>query len=255
MTRTYRDITYTAPLTPPLETQAMIAADSGEWRLIVFHGTPGNRYIYGRFMRTAPRGVEVVLPARPGFGEGHDQAYVNFDDQMAAIKPFLPGGEFGDKKIITLGVSYGGELALKAAMDFPEHVAGAVTVSALIDEPHDYALKVEKLGHDERLDEYLPNRWKKVRDEIAGRRSQIGPLMDRLKDYDGPVEVIHGDFDAIVPKANSEKLHAALSDASRGELDIVPGGTHYLEGQYPRRLHTAVQRVMDRFKAREKASA
>ena len=250
MTRTYRDITYTAPLTTPLETQAMIAADSGEWRLIVFHGTPGNRYIYGRFMRTAPRGVEVVLPARPGFGEGHERAYCDFDDQMAAIKPFLPGGEFGDKKVITLGVSYGGELALKAAMDFPEHVAGAVTVSALIDEPHDYALKVEKLGHDERLDEYLPNRWKKVRDEIAGRREQIGPLMDRLKDYDGPVEVIHGDFDAIVPKANSEKLHAALSEASRGDLDIVPGGTHYLEGQYPRRLHTAVQRVMDRYKAR-----
>ena len=29
-------------------------------------------------------------------------------------------------------------------------------------------------------------------------------------------------------------------------VDIVPGGTHYLELQYPRRLHAAVQRVIER---------
>ena len=253
MTRAYHDITYTAPLSAPMETQATIAPDPGEWRLIVFHGTPGNRYIYGRFLRTAPRGIEVVLIARPGFGRGHESAVTDFDEQVAAIKPFLPtaaGGspEFADKKIVTLGVSYGGELALKAAMDFSDHVAGAVAVSALIDEPHDYALTLEKLGQDGRVRDYVPNRWKKVQDEVAGRRAQIGPLMDRLKEYEGPVEILHGDFDGIVPKANSEKLYAALSDASRGTLDIVPGGTHYLEGQYPRRVHAAVQRVIERAK-------
>ncbi len=251
MTRSYRDITYTAPLDPPLETQAMIAADPGDWRLIVFHGTPGNRYIYGRFMRTAPPGIEVVLIARPGFGKNHERAYSDFDDQIAAIKPFLPasvegGGDFGDKKIVTLGVSYGGELALKAALDFPDAIFGAVTVSALIDEPHDYALTLERIGGEERVQGYLPDRWKRTREEIAGRRAQIGPLLDRLKDYSGPVEVVHGDFDGIVPKANSEKLFDCLSEASRGTLDIVPGGTHYLEGQYPRRLHQAVQRVIER---------
>ena len=170
-----------------------------------------------------------------------------FDEQVAAIKPFLTD----DKKVVTLGISYGGELAVKAAMDFPDRVVGAVAVSALIDEPHDYALQLEKLGGEERIHDYIPNRWKKVREEVAGRRSQIGPLLDRLKSYAGPVEVVHGDFDGIVPKANSEKLHAGLSEASRGTLDIVPGGTHYLELQYPRRLHAAVQRVIDRFAAEE----
>ncbi len=246
VTRAFHDITYTAPLSPPLETQATIAPDPGKWRLFVFHGTPANRYLYMRFLRTAPRGIEVVLPARLGFGKGHETAVTSFDEQLAVLKPFLPGGEFGDKKIITLGVSYGGELAVKAALDFPGAVVGAVAVSALIDEPHDYALQLEKLGGDARIEDYVPNRWKKVREEVVGRRSQIGPLLDRLKSYDGPIEVIHGDFDAIVPKANSEKLYAALTEASRGTLDIVPGGTHYLELQYPRRVYAAVQRVIER---------
>lgn len=246
MTRTIEEISYTAPLSMPLETQAMIAPDPGEWRVYIFHGTPANRYLYRRFLNTAPPGVEIVLPARPGFGKGHLSAVTSFDEQLAALKPFLPGGPFGDKKIITLGVSYGGELAVKAALDFPDAVAGAVAVSALIDEPHDYALSLEKLGGDARLEDYVPDRWKKVREEVAGRRAQIGPLLGQLKEYQGPVEIVHGDFDAIVPKANSEKLFAHLSESSRGILDIVPGGTHYLELQYPRRLHAAVSRVIDR---------
>lgn len=251
MARTYHDITYTAPLSSPIETQATIAPDPGDWRLIVFHGTPGNRYIYGRFLRTAPRGIEVALIARPGFGDKHPEAITCFDEQVAAIKPFLPKsaggtGEFPDKKIVTLGVSYGGELAVKAALDFPGAIVGAVAVSALIDEPHDYALTLEKLGGGSPIKDYIPNRWKKVRDEVEGRRAQIGPLLDRLSTYHGPIEIVHGDFDGIVPKSNSEKLHAALSEASKGQLDIVPGGTHYLEGQYPRRLHAAVQRVIER---------
>lgn len=242
MTRAFHEITYTAPLATPLESQAIIAQDPGEWRLVIFHGTPANRYLYTRFLRTAPPGIEVVLHARPGFGEGHEAAVTSFDEQVAAIKPFLTD----EKKVITLGISYGGELAVKAAMDFPDRVVGAVAVSSLIDEPHDFALQLEKLGGDERVTDFVPGRWKKVREEVAGRRSQIGPLLDRLKSYEGPIEVVHGDFDAIVPKANSEKLYAALSEASRGVLDIVPGGTHYLELQYPRRLHAAVQRVIDR---------
>ena len=245
MTRATHEINYWAPLNEPVETQATIAPDNGEWRLIIFHGTPANRYLYQRFIRTAPRGIEVVLPARPGFGRDHLRAYPDFDEQVAAAKPFLR-----DKKVVALGVSYGAELAVKAALDFPE-IVGAVAVSALIDEPHDYALQLEQLGGDPRIADYVPKRWQKVRTEIEGRRRQIGPLLARLKSFDGPIEVIHGDFDAIVPKANSEKLFNALSDASRSVLDIVPGGTHYLELQYPRRLHAAVQRVIERASGEE----
>lgn len=244
MTRDYREITFTAPLSEPLETGAYLAPDPGDWRLVVFHGTPGNRYLYTRFLRTAPRGIEVVVIDRPGFGRGHPNAVIDFDEQVAAIKPFL-----GDKNVITMGVSYGGELALKAALDFPDAVKGVVTVAALIDEPHDYALTLEKLGGDPVIAPYVPNRWQKVREEVAGRRAQIGPLMERLSALKAPVEIVHGDFDGIVPKSNAEKLKAAFGPGGNVTLDIVPGGTHYLELQYPRRLHRAVQRIIEQVEA------
>ncbi len=244
VSRSFEDITYAAPLSTPLETQAYFAPDPGDWRLVIFHGTPANRYLYTRFIRTAPAGIDIVLPARPGFGRGHPQAITDFSEQVAAIRPFLPGGAFGDKKIITLGVSYGGELALKAALDHPDAVKGVVTVAALIDEPHDYALTLEKLGADERIGDYVPNRWKKVREEVAGRRAQIGPLLEAARGLAAPVEVIHGDFDAIVPKSNAQTLMSYLGP--NAACEIIPGGTHYLELQYPRRLHAAVRRVIAR---------
>ena len=257
MSRAFHEITYTAPLSTPVELDAYHAPSSGDWRLFVFTGTPSNKFIYQRFMRIAPPDLDVVVLTRPGFAKGHSDPIIEFDEQIKAIQPFLPmvqgGGEFGDKKIVTMGVSYGGALALKAALDFPQAIAGVVTVAALIDEPHDYALKLEKFTHDlddagagKWVETLSPNRWKKVRAEIVGRRTQIGPLLERLKGYDGPVEILHGDFDALVPKSNAKTLSDALSDASCGTVDIVPGGTHYLEGQYPRRVYQTVQRVIDR---------
>jgi len=240
-----REITYTAPLSAPLETDAFHRPASGDWRVVVFPGSPCNKLLFARLLRTAPPNIDMVVLSRPGFGRGHTQCYPDFEEQVAAARPFLPGGEFGDKKLITLGVSYGGELALKAALDFPDVVKGVVTVAALIDEPHDYALQLEKIGGANGIEPYVPNRWLKVRNEIAGRRSQIGPLMERVSGLSAPVEVLHGDFDALVPKSNAAKLMEALPQ-DRAALEIIPGGTHYLELQYPRRVHRAIQRVIER---------
>lgn len=246
----FHEISYTAPLARPLETDAFHLKGGGDWRVVVFPGSPCNKLLFTRLLRTAPAGLDMVVLSRPGYGRGHRDCYPDFEEQVAAARPFLPGGEFGDKKkIVTLGVSYGGELALKTALDFPDAVKGVVTVAALIEEPHDYALQLEKIGAVNGIEPYVPNRWLKVRKEISGRRSQIGPLLDRLSGIEAPVEVVHGDFDAIVPKSNARKLMEALPDEKAG-LEIVPGGTHYLELQYPRRLHRAIQRVIERAEGR-----
>ena len=250
MSTLYKEIRYTAPSPSApggmLEIDGYLAPGEGDWRVFVFPGSPSNKLLYTRFLRTAPRDMEIVVITRPGFGTGHPAPVTAFEDQVAAMTPFLPGGEWGDKKIITMGISYGGELALKAALMFPEAVRGVVTVAALIDEPHDYALQLEKLGEAPGVEDWVPDRWRRVRAEIAGRRAQIGPLLDALKHLKAPVEVIHGDFDALVPQSNAHTLMRALEAQGKANLEIVPGGTHYLELQYPRRLHQAIGRVIER---------
>lgn len=238
MGRQYKEISYTAPLSTPIQSDAFIAPSDGDWRLIVIPGTPSRKGLYRRFLRTAPDGLEVVVISRPGFARGHRDVVLDWDEQIKAIKPFLDG-----KKNVVMGVSYGGELALKSALEFDE-VKAVVTLSALIDEPWDYLRRLEETGAMPVVRDVIPGRWARVRKEIEGRRTQIGSVLENLKSLNKPVEVIHGDFDALVAKSNADMLMSYLGD--KGRLDIIPGGTHYLEFQYPRRIHAGVMRAIDR---------
>ncbi len=242
MARPYREITFTAPLRTPLETQAWVAPSDAPSRLIVFPGTPCRKYLFDRFMPLAPAGLEVVLLMRPGYGRGHDKPYTDFEDQVAAARPFLEDG----KQVVTLGVSYGGELALKTALDFPEKVLGAVTVAALVTEPRGYVQPFADLGGAPLIRNVLPKGLHHARAELEGRRPQIGPLFARLKHYEKPVTILHGDLDHLVAFKDAQELRSHFGPRADVALERVKGGTHFLEMQAPMRLYDAVASVMKR---------
>ena len=77
-------------------------------------------------------------------------------------------------------------LALKAALDFPKEVRGAVTVAALITEPRPYVQPFVDLAGHPFVSPLVPRTLHHSRAEVAGRRAQIGPLFERLvAAYDG----------------------------------------------------------------------
>ncbi|MCA8887675.1 MAG: alpha/beta fold hydrolase [Parvularculaceae bacterium] len=241
MTR-YREITYDVPLAAPLKNQAWLAAAQGDWRLIVFPGTPARKYLFERFLRLAPNNLDVVLLARPGYGRGHAQAYLEFDDQIAAAAPFLET----DKNVVTMGVSYGGELALKALVDRPDKVKGAVTVAALITEPRGWVQPFVDLGGAPVVRSLAPRTLHYARAELAGRRAQIGPLFQRLKAVTAPVTIMHGDVDHLVSMGDARTLKGYFADGADVEFRHVRGGTHFLEMQVPKQVYDAVNGVIAR---------
>ncbi|MFZ5619351.1 MAG: alpha/beta fold hydrolase [Pseudomonadota bacterium] len=243
----YRSLTYDAPLSTPIKNQAWIAERDCDWRIVIFPGTPARKYLFERMLRTAPADLEVVLLARPGYGRGHTQVYLDFNDQVAAARPFLEDG----KKVVTLGVSYGGELALKALVDFPQQVKGSVTVAALVTEPRPWVQPFVDLGGAPVVRSLLPRTLHHARAEVAGRRSQIGPLFSRLKEVRAPVTIIHGDADHLVSRKDAATLKGYFAPGADVECREVRGGTHFLEMQFPTLLFDAVKRVISRAEQKE----
>ena len=244
----YRSLTYDVPLSPPIKNQAWIAERDCDWRIVMFPGTPARKYLFERMLRLAPSDLEVVLLARPGYAKGHAQAYLSFDDQVAAALPFLDGG----KKVVTLGVSYGGELALKALIDHPDKVKGAVTVAALVTEPRAWVQPFVDFGGAPVVRSLLPRTLHYARQEVAGRRAQIGPLFDRLKEVTAPVTILHGDVDHLVSINDARKLKGYFGPGADVAFRPVRGGTHFLEMQTPWQLFDAVRGVIARAESRAK---
>lgn len=238
----YRPITYEAPLSTPIKNQAWIAERDADWRVVIFPGTPARKYLFERVLRTAPADLEVVLLARPGYARDHTRAYLDFEDQVAAAKPFFDDG----KKVVTLGVSYGGELALKALVDHPDKVKGAVTVAALITEPRPWVQPFVDLGGAPVVRSLLPRTLHYAREEVAGRRAQIGPLFARLKEVTSPVTIIHGNADHLVSRKDAATLKSYFAPGADVEFRHVRGGTHFLEMQFPRLLFDEVKSVISR---------
>jgi len=210
-----------------------------EWRLICIPGAPSHTHLFRRLLQLAPENLEVFVINRLGYGENHDQAVLDFDEQIKILSPLL-----NEKRIILLGASYGGALSLNAALTYGEQVEGLVTSAALISEPRDYAKKMADFDIPEIIKSKAPKKLQRVRAEIHGRRSQIGPLLERVGQLDIPVEVLHGTFDTLVAKDDADYLMKAVG--SNAKYTEITGGTHYLELQFPQQIFKAVKRLIKR---------
>jgi len=226
-----------------LETNALISRqDEAKWRLICLPGTPSHIYLFSRLLRLASEKLEIIVINRLGFHKSHTSPILNFSDQVRAIEPFL-----SDKRNIILGISYGGALSLTAAINYAEQIEGVITGAALVTEPHDYAKAIVSSSIFKKLDGITPKKIQHMKEEIKGRREQIGPLLNQLNEFAIPVEVLHGTLDTLVPISDARILADALG--AKAQLHEIKGGTHYMELQMPKRILQAANDLIARIEA------
>jgi acetyl esterase/lipase len=154
---------------------------------------------------------------------------------------------FDSAKIVTMGYSAGGHLALTTGMlsasagldrecpgpELPRVAAivnwfGITDVADLLDGANTRAYAVQWLGS------------RPDRNDVAKR---LSPMTYVRKDLP-PILTIHGDADPTVPYQHATKLHAALQQAgATSELLTIPGGKH---GGFP---HDQQLRAIDAVRA------
>jgi len=213
-----------------METDAYISKRiKAKWRLICLPGTPSHPHLFNRLLRLASDELEIVVINRLGFHKTHKSPVLNFSDQVRVVEPFLD-----DKRNIILGISYGGALALTAALNYPDKIEGAITGAALISEPYNYTKIIMGSEFMKKFDYLTPVKIKHMKAEIKGRREQIHPLLEQLDTLSKPVEILHGTLDTLVPKSDAQILVRAIGD--NANFQEIKGGTHYMEFQMPKRI-------------------
>ena len=197
--------------------QAMPASE--RWAVIFFHGNGGDlchRYVNALNWQKVIQG-DVLLVDYRGFGKstGSPSEAGLYIDARSTWQWMVEERGYSPSKLILVGQSLGGAVAVQLATE--KHPAALVlesTFTRLTDAAS------EKFP-------WLPVRWM-----MRNRFDSI----DKIARYKGPVFILHGDKDELVPFDHSTKMLAAIV----GPKDrwIQPDSTHnaVLGSQYYRKV-------------------
>jgi 2,6-dihydroxypseudooxynicotine hydrolase len=166
------------------------------------------------------RGVATLSVEGPGQGEGgagapfRDALYARAMTAVAASLDSL--GEFDASRVVVVGTSFGGYLALRHAAVFP-------TLRGVVDIAGPYDLRA--------FDELQPvtrdgfREFVGAGDEPSARELLADVSLDGvLAGLPAPALVVHGEQDRIIDVGHAHRIAAALGD--RATVRLEPDGNH-----------------------------
>ena len=216
--------------------------------LVLFvHGTPGYWGNFVQFLADSELAdqARVVAMDRPGWGgSGYLELETSLAVQASAVAAVLR--EFPDNRpAIVVGHSLGGTIAVRAAMDFPELIDGAVIVSASLDPER------EKTTWYQAASRMGLIRWAVPADLVAADE-EIKPLPEELtamtagwSDLRPRLIVMQGDRDKLVPFAHVD-YPARMAPHAVIETIKLPDQGHFIPWDNPATMRDAVLRLLSR---------
>ncbi|MGH8825487.1 MAG: alpha/beta hydrolase family protein [Jiangellaceae bacterium] len=166
------------------------------------------------------RGVATLSVEGPGQGEGgsgvpfRDSAY---DDAMRAVGAAISGLDGVDpSRVVVLGTSFGGYLALRHAALIPG-LRGVVDIAGPYDlQAFESLQAVTREGFREFVGAADLDEARGLLDDVT-----LDGVLDVLP---APVLVVHGEQDRIIPVEHAHRIVAALGDRATARLE--PSGNH-----------------------------
>lgn len=188
---------------------------------LLLHGAPSSMVKYRAWFRDSSffGKTRLVAVDRPGYGKsGYGRAEVSIERQAQLLAPLLRKlAEHGP--VVLCGSSYGGSVAAKLAMDWPELVGALVLQSASVQPNAERTPKIARWVHSP-LGVAFPG-WARVstKEKYAHSRS-LEAIQDGWGCIRCPVWVLHGQQDDLIYPSNAE--HAVLQLAPHTSVTYVP---------------------------------
>lgn len=227
--------------------------------ILLLHGWGKEGQAYSKFCALLQKkGYEVYSPDMPGFGlEKLPKSVLTLSDYVEFVKKYLQQKNI--TKVIIIGHSFGGRVAAKFAVIYPEYVEKIIFTGA--------PLIKRRLSKKKRLISFFIKMTKTIEPLVPSvlmtrlRKSvylflgefdyyKAGPLKETFKQIIGedvspvlpkisvPVLLIWGEDDTLVPVSDGREI-AKLIPGSH--IVVLPHETHKLPYENPQRFFNAVE--------------
>ena len=203
--------------------------------LVVFiHGAPGSLDVFNNFLKDPDlrSRTRMIAVDRAGYGlSNFGIAETSIQKQAALIAPLLQKNR-GNQKPIIVGHSFGGTIAAKLAMEYPEKIGGVILAGAAVDPDHEKFFFVARIIEIPLLNKIVPESMLVAYQE---KNTHVDELRLMLPDWPAistKVTILHGTKDGLVPVENAYFAEKALENA-RVRMAIYDEAGHLIPWTKP----------------------
>jgi pimeloyl-ACP methyl ester carboxylesterase len=232
------------PETPDRPRLGFLAAGRpGGQRVVFVHGSPGVGEEWAGFLADLPEGRYALAVDRPGFGDSGEEPALDLRAQAKAVEPLLTTAD--GTGVIVAGYSYGGAVALRLAVDYPDRVAGLLLIASAADPTQEEVHPLQELAAIDFFAALLPRELANANAELLALRPELEDLRTQLARITVPVTVVQGLADTLVPPENATYLREQLTAARSLRLILVEEADHFLPWTHPDLLKEALDCVAE----------
>ena len=127
-----------------------------------------------------------------------------------------------------VGHSYGGPVAVRMAVDYPDAVAGLVLIAASVDPELEEWRWFNRLAEWTPVQWILPAAWNVSNAEIKPLREDLARMLPAWSGIRQPVALIHGGKDTLVPIGNADFARRSLKQSVTVRDYLYPEENHFI---------------------------
>lgn len=216
--------------------------------LIVFiHGALSSSGFWDNMLKdsTLLSNAKLLAVDRPGYGySGYGKEETSVKEQARLIAGILRKERQIHQQIIIHGSSYGGTVAARIAMDYPELVDGLLLQSASVAPKEEKTYDISYYTSHWAVDWLIPGSLHVANHEKLSHRNQLELMRPFWKNIICPTIILHGNMDKLIYPINALYAKKMLVNARSVDLVMVKNSAHNLLWTQPKLLIASLLKLL-----------
>ncbi len=200
--------------------------------LIVFvHGAPSSSRFWEGMLTDSLllSNAKMLAVDRPGYGySGYGKPELSVQKQAAIIANIIRQERPHHSKIILHGSSYGGTVAARIAMDYPDLVDGLLLQSASVAPGEEKTYDITYYTTHWSTEWFVPGALKVANHEKLSHKTELEKMRPFWRRIKVPTIILHGAMDKLIYPMNAAYARQMLTHARSVDLIMVKQSAHDL---------------------------
>lgn len=200
--------------------------------LIVFvHGAPSSSRFWEGMLTDSLllSNAKMLAVDRPGYGySGYGKPEISVQKQAKIIADIIRQKRPFFSKIILYGSSYGGTVAARIAMDYPDLIDGLLLQSASVAPGEEKTYSISYYTTQWATQWIVPGALNVANHEKLSHREQLEKMRPFWQRIIVPTIILHGAMDKLIYPINAEYARKMLTHARSVDMIMVKQSAHDL---------------------------